>query len=62
MKDSEKITDYVIAGDINSIRDKRLDAIGGNPKVYPDSNNKIDELLSDFELVDVLREKMAVKH
>ena len=56
IKTTHKVSEFMLGGDFNLIRDNYYDAYGGSPVLYHRSINVIDKIIQEHSLSDVFRE------
>ena len=56
IKTTHKVSEFILGGDFNLIRDSYYDAYGGSPILYHRSINIIDKIIQEHSLSDVFRE------
>ena len=56
MKVNFDISDFIVAGDFNIIKDRQYDAFGGSPTLYPKSIAQLNKIADEFALTDIFRE------
>jgi len=56
IKTQYNFSELVLLGDFNMIIDAQLDAVGGNPTLYPKSIAQLNEIANTHNMIDIFRE------
>ena len=56
IKNDYDLSNIIVAGDLNFIKDRQLDAFGGNPTLHPKSIALLNKISDEFALTDIFRE------